>query len=237
MLTLKSKTPTTLADLEFAVTDAKAALDKARANHREKRLAFEDAKSLKLENESFDNLTAYRDTLEESQAASAAVGVATDNVKEAEQALDLAKTMPLRQATAKLPEAAADAIAKALPAHGSPSPRWSTRSTRRRLSRLLQAVRRPRFSLRGFTTPTARSRAAMRRSSSRSCGPTGAAFSTDRNRRRSSQLWPNSGRARCARQADDQHRRVSLWVMRRSAAGACAMRCPPLLFNNLAQRG
>ena len=111
---LKKSTP--IADLEASVADAKANLDRVRAAFRGARLDFEDAKALVAGSKSLDNLAAHRLALEDVQAASEAVALANDNVKAAEQALDLARTMPMRQATAKLPEAAADAIVKAMPA-------------------------------------------------------------------------------------------------------------------------
>ena len=111
---LKFTKPASIADLEQAVTDAKAALDKARANHREKRLAFEDAKALSLDSETLDNIAAHRSALEDVQAAAHAVGLAIDAVKAAELALDLARTAPQRAATAKRLNAPADRLEQAI---------------------------------------------------------------------------------------------------------------------------
>jgi hypothetical protein len=115
MLSLKSKQPT-LADLEQAVTDRTRELAEARAAYRSARLAFEDSKARLAEREDQGRQADYDGALVAVHAVSAEIDIATRAVAEAERVLDLAQTMPQRQASAKRIDEAVAALRKAHPA-------------------------------------------------------------------------------------------------------------------------
>jgi hypothetical protein len=113
MLSIKSKTAP---DLEQTLADRRADLDRARADYRECRLCFEDAKNLLAGSETPENVAAHRVAMEDVQSAAVAVNVATEGVKASERVLDLSRTMPVRHASAKRIDEAVSALKKAPPA-------------------------------------------------------------------------------------------------------------------------